>query len=340
MMVLIGNTHRAVLDILRDKGVKATFFVIGSAAAINGDLLHRIYREGHDIGNHTFTHINSAEASADRLNIELNATQRLFEATLGVHTKLFRPPYARDIEPQTVDGTEVLRLAASLGYITIGMTIDPKDWFRPSAEQIVHKTVEDAIKGRGNVVLLHDAGGMREATVEALPQIIDKLHAEGFRFVTIHELLELPRTAVMPQVAPEHNWIDYVESRWLHALQWAFNSAVTLLFYLGLSLGTVRLLWVSSFALWHARRAKHRPERAWAPRSVAVIIPAYNEEKVICASIHTLLASRLKKFNILVVDDGSTDRTVELVRHTFRGTSRVVSLRRRMQVSGRHSTTA
>jgi cellulose synthase/poly-beta-1,6-N-acetylglucosamine synthase-like glycosyltransferase/peptidoglycan/xylan/chitin deacetylase (PgdA/CDA1 family)/spore germination protein YaaH len=317
-----------ILDILRDKGVRATFFVIGSAAAIHGDLLRRTYREGHDIGNHTFTHINSAEASAERLNIELNATQRLLEATLGVHTKLFRPPYARDIEPQTVDGTEALRLAASLGYITIGMTIDPKDWFRPIAEQIVDKTVEGAIIGLGNVVLLHDSGGVREATVLALPQIIDKLHAEGFRFVTIHELLQLPRAAVMPQVAPEHNWA-IASNHTGFILYSGFNTVVTLLFYLGLSLGTVRLLWVSSFALWHARRAKHRPDRPWAPRSLVVIIPAYNEEKVICASIQTLLASRLKKFKIIVVDDGSADRTVELVRHTFRGTSRVSVLTKR-----------
>src|SRR4029453_5021033 len=77
------------------------------------------------------------------------------------------------------------------------------------------------------------------------------------------------------------------------------------------------------FAVWHARRAKHRPDPPWAPRSVAVIIPAYNEEKVICASIQTLLASRLKKFKIIVVDDGSADRTAELVRHPFRATPRV-----------------
>ena len=152
-----------ILDILRDKGVRATFFVIGAAATLNRNILHRIYLEGHDIGNHTFTHVNSAEASVERLKIELNATQRLFEATLGIHTRLFRPPYARDIEPQTIDGTEALRLASSLGYVTIGMNIDPKDWYRPMAEQIVHDTVEGAINHRGNVVLLHDAGGMRSS---------------------------------------------------------------------------------------------------------------------------------------------------------------------------------
>jgi peptidoglycan-N-acetylglucosamine deacetylase len=311
-----------ILDILKDKRIRATFFVIGSAATVNMDLLRRIYEEGHDIGNHTFTHVNSAEVSVERLNMEINANQRLFEATLGVHTKLFRPPYARDIEPQTVDATEVLRLAGSLGYFTIGMRIDPKDWLRPKAEHIVRATLAGALDRRGNVVLLHDSGGNREPTVEALPQIIDELHGKGFRFVTVHELLNLPRAAVMPQIAHEQKWLITSNQAgfFLYSL---FNSIVLLLFYLGLVLGTVRLIWVCTFALLHAGREKKRQTSTWTPSSVAVIVPAYNEEKVICASIRALLASPLQDFEIIVVDDGSIDHTAEIVRRTFAANPRV-----------------
>jgi cellulose synthase/poly-beta-1,6-N-acetylglucosamine synthase-like glycosyltransferase/peptidoglycan/xylan/chitin deacetylase (PgdA/CDA1 family)/spore germination protein YaaH len=311
-----------ILDILKDKDVRATFFVIGSAAAVNMDTLRRIYEEGHDLGNHTFNHVNSAEVSIERLNMEINASQRLFEATLGIHTKLFRPPYARDIEPQTVDATEVLRLAGSLGYITIGMRIDPKDWLRPKAEQIVRETLEGALKRTGNVVLLHDSGGNREPTLEALPQIIDELHAKGFRFVTVHELLDLPRAAVMPQSAREPKW--FITSNHAGFLLYSlFNSIVILLFYLGLLLGTLRLLWVTSFALLHTGRVKRRQASTWMPPSFSVIIPAYNEERVICASINALLASSLPDFDIIVVDDGSVDRTAELVCSTFATNQRV-----------------
>ena len=315
-----------ILDILKDKGIKATFFVIGSAAAVNMDTLRRIYEDGHDIGNHTFNHVNSAEVSLERLNMEINASQRLFEATLGMHTKLFRPPYARDMEPQTVDATEVLRLAASLGYFTIGMRIDPKDWLRPKAEQIVHQTLEGALKGRGNVVLLHDAGGNRDPTLEALPKIIDELHAKGFRFVTVHELLNLPRTAVMPQIAREPKWF-IASNQAGFRLYSLFNSFVLLLFYLGLLLGTVRLLWVCSFALLHTGRVKRREAYAWMPSSFSVVIPAYNEERVICASIQALLASSPSDFSIIVVDDGSIDGTARIVRETFADTHRVRCLR-------------
>ena len=314
-----------VLDILAAKGVKATFFIVGSAGAVNGDVLKRIYEEGHDIGNHTFTHLNTANASSERLAFEINATQRLIEATVGARTKLFRPPYAQDLEPQTIDGAQALILAGSLGYLTIGMDIDPKDWVRPLAGQIVANTVNGAMKGQGNVILLHDAGGIRNSTVEALPQIIDKLQQADFRFMPLHELLGLARDDVMPRVGPEDALI-VASNRAGFSLFRGMNSFLMLLFYAGITLGTVRLLWVASFAIVHARRERERLRQVWMPRSLAVLIPAFNEEKVICNSIHALLASRVRKFKIIVIDDGSSDATATVVRRTFGRTNRVIVL--------------
>lgn len=311
-----------ILDILAQKDVKATFFVVGSAGAVNRDLLQRIYREGHDIGNHTFTHLHLADFSHEHFRLELNATQRLLESTLGVRTKLFRPPFGGDLEPQTIDGADALRVASQLGYLTIGMKIDPKDWARPLARQIVAKTVDAAVKGEGNVVLLHDAGGPREATIEALPQIIDQLREQGFRFVATHELIGLNRDAIMPRVEPEDGLImalNYAS----FSLFSGFSSFVAFLFQLGIALGTLRMIWVATFAVIHARRERKRWNLAWMPEKFAVIVPAHNEEKVICASVRALLASEVSNFKIVVVDDGSTDRTAEVVRETFAGNPRV-----------------
>jgi cellulose synthase/poly-beta-1,6-N-acetylglucosamine synthase-like glycosyltransferase len=260
--------------------------------------------------------------SGDHLKFEVNATQRLFEATLGIRTKLFRPPYARDLEPSTIDGAEVLRLVGSLGYFSIGMSIDPKDWYRPRAESIVAKTMEGAIKGDGNVVLLHDAGGIRDATVDALPLIIDRLRAEGFRFATIHELRRLSREAVMPRVEQANSWI-IKSNHASFALYSGMYAFVGLLFQIGIALGTLRLVWVAGLALVHARWEKLRAGDKWVPQSVAVVVPAFNEESVICASVRALLASHMKKFKIIVVDDGSSDRTAQVVREAFANTSRV-----------------
>lgn len=316
-----------VLDILAAKGVKASFFIIGSAGVVNTDLIQRMYREGHDIGNHTFTHVNSAEVSTEHLKFEINATQRLLEATVGARTRLFRPPYAADLEPQTIDGAEVLRVSGSLGYLTIGMNIDPKDWQRPLARQIVSATVEGAKRGDGNVVLLHDAGGIRTATIAALPEIIDTLRAEGYRFVAIHELLGLKRDDAMPRVNSDEALIVSLNLAGF-ALFSGINSIAYALFYLGIGLGTIRLLWVLVFASVHARRAKKRADNVWVPQSMAVIIPAYNEEKVICNSVGAILASDIEGFEILVVDDGSTDNTADVVRRTFKDEPRVRIIRK------------
>ena len=115
MMDLNSRYTDRVLDVLAAKQVKATFFVVGSASVVNQSILQRIYREGHDIGNHTFTHTNASDVSSEHLRLELNATQRLIEATVGVRTRLFRPPYAADLEPHTIDAAEALEVAGSSG---------------------------------------------------------------------------------------------------------------------------------------------------------------------------------------------------------------------------------
>ena len=311
-----------ILDILAEKSVKATFFIVGSAGALNTDLLRRIYREGHEIGNHTFTHLNTTIASPERIQFEINATQRLIESTIGARTTLFRPPYGDDLEPQTIDGAQVLTLAGALGYLTIGMDIDPKDWQRPLASQIVAATIEQASKGHGKVILLHDAGGLRNSTIEALPQIVDKLREAGFRFLPVHELLGLSRDEVMPRVGPEDAWItasNYAGFAFFKNM----NAFLTLFFYAGIVLGTVRLVWVASFALVHARRERQRLHLVWTPTSIAALIPAFNEEKVICKSVQALLASPERNFKIIVIDDGSSDATIDVVRRTFAHNERV-----------------
>ena len=117
--------------------------------------------------------------SPQLLSLELNATERLFESRLGRRSVLFRPPYAEDVEPETPEQVKPLLVTGDLGYYTIGMQIDPNDWKNPGVDQIVQATIEGAVRGEGNVVLLHDSGGDRAQTVEALPQIIAGLRA-GF----------------------------------------------------------------------------------------------------------------------------------------------------------------
>ena len=305
-----------ILDILAEKDVKATFFVVGMAGVANPDILQRLYREGHDIGNHTFTHLNAEMASPEHVNLEINATQRAIEAAVGARTTLFRPPYGRHLGPQTVDGAETLSLAASLGYITIDVGVDPRDWARHRADQIVARTLEEIDAGTAHVITLHDAGGNRTATVEALPQLIDQLRIRGYDLVTVHELLGLQRDQILPPVGPDDAFIVATNQAGFGFLR-GLRTSFAWLVGLSLVLGTLRLVFVAALGLAHAWREKRRSALAWRPSSVAVLIPAFNEEKVICKTVHALLACRHRKFHIFVIDDGSNDRTADVVQGTF-----------------------
>ncbi len=319
-----------ILDILRDKHVHATFFIIGTNGESNPKLIDRIDAEGHDIGNHTYTHPNIADVSEKRTTLELNATERLLESRIGRRSLLFRPPYAEDVEPETPDQVRPLVFTSSLGYYSVGMQIDPDDWRRPPANEIIKRVLEQAASGEGNVVLLHDAGGDRSATVAALPTLIDALRDKGYRLVTISDLLhaqrpEVTRDSVMPEV--KENKIDV--GLWLEAYGFVLiNNIGRLLrglFILGISFGVMRFAIIMTLALFRRRHIVTQTT-VDLPR-VSVVVPAYNEERLIVRTVETLLGSQGVEIEIIVVDDGSTDHTAERVLEKFSANSRVRFIR-------------
>ena len=311
-----------ILDILRQYQVPATFFVVGLNGELYPEVLRRIVEEGHEIGNHTFTHPNVASISPQQFRLEINATERLLESRLGLRSVLFRPPYAEDVEPENPEQVKPLLFTSEHGYYTIGMQIDPDDWQNPGVEQIVQRTIDGAVNGEGHVVLLHDSGGDRSQTVAALPRIIEGLRAQGFALVSISTLLDLPRDAVMPSLPADQRLSARVTDIGFHLISWASNT-LSLLFFVGIILGVLRLLFIGFLAV--AERWKHRQRKYGTDFSptVSVIIPAYNEEKVITQTIQSLLASLYSSFDIVVVDDGSTDKTLQRVQQEFAGNTRV-----------------
>ena len=315
-----------ILDILKEKGVHATFFIIGENGAAYPRLVQRALAEGHDLGNHTFTHPNLGETPNGVAALELNATQRLIEALTGRSTRLCRPPYLGDAEPTSAEEIAPMQEAERLGYLIVGLKVDPDDWQKPAPELIVERVVAQATdpdpEKRGQVVLLHDAGGDRAATVAALPKLIDALRAKGFEFATVSELARLTRDEAMPPVpvddaSPVVNRYVFFTYSWL-------QGAVTTLFLAAIGLGLARLLALCGLALVGRARANKRGVPAEAGElSVSVLIPAFNEAKVIAASVRQILASTHRKVRIIVIDDGSTDGTSDVVRASFAGDQRV-----------------
>ena len=309
-----------ILDILKDRGVRAVFFVIGLNADLHPGILERMVAEGHEIGNHSFTHPDSSNISKQQFRLELNATERLFEARLGRRSLLFRPPYAEDVEPETPDQVEPLVVTSSRGYYTIGIGIDPGDWRTPGVDQIVESTIDLAQNGAGHVVLLHDSGGDRTQTIAALPRIIDGLRGQGFTIVPISKLLGVSRDVVMPPVPEgERASLLIVDAGFLAFS--AFNGFLQVLFIIGLVLGCLRLLVLATLAI--GQRLWRRAPSSAPHLRVAVIVPAFNEVKVIDRTITSLLESDGEPFEIIVVDDGSSDGTFAKVREMFGSEPRV-----------------
>ena len=296
----------------------ATFFVIGGNGEKNPELLRRVYAEGHDIGNHTYTHPNIADVTTTQLGLEVSATQRLFESVLGHQTHLFRSPYGEDSEPETQDQVRPMEYLGKQGYVFVGMRIDPNDWDRPGVDAIVDETVHQAETGEGNVILLHDGGGDRSETVAALPRIIETLKAKGYRFATVSELLGQTRDTIMPEVKGE-NPLVVLGNRIGFFLLYIWSSGLQYLFVIGTALGLGRLGVLATLALAEKVRNRHRPAGDGAGElSVAVVVPAYNEETVVLQTVRSLLACQHPAaFEIIVVDDGSTDKTYALLREAF-----------------------
>jgi len=308
-----------ILDVLKERHAPAVFFVIGEAANTAPDLLKREYNEGHEIGNHTFTHPKFDEISHTQIKWELNLTQRLIESTLGVKSILFRPPYGIDHQPEYAEEVAQLPYPQELGYIIVGQKIDPDDWrmtddkLQRPAQEIADDVLRQADKG--NVVLLHDGGGEREQTVAALPLIIDELRAKGYEFVSVSDLLGKTRADVMVPLTFRERLSARADGLIFGIVQW-LRLAIATVFILGIVLVSGRALIIGILAIIEKLRPDHA-QLPDPPPSLTVLIPAYNEESVIVQTVTSVLLSDLTDIQVIVVDDGSTDRTLELLQSHF-----------------------
>jgi cellulose synthase/poly-beta-1,6-N-acetylglucosamine synthase-like glycosyltransferase/peptidoglycan/xylan/chitin deacetylase (PgdA/CDA1 family) len=325
---------RRVLDALKRFGVPGTFFVIGENAERHPDLIEAEWRNGDEIGNHSYTHPNIAAVSPQRVRFELNATQRVLQADLGRSTLMFRPPYNADAEPTSAEEVKPILDAARLGYITVGEYLDPQDWrlndaqgHRRSPQDIAQAVLDRVHGGHGNTILLHDGGGDRNNTVAAIKIFVPELQREGFRFVTVSELAGFTRDQAMPPVSPEDRAVlgtDRLAFETLFVtetvLRWTFTLAIIL--------GAARVLFSTLLALVARRRERRESIAASGePPTVSVLIAAYDERPVIRGTIEAVLGNTLAPLEVIVVDDGSKDGTSEEVRAHFADEPRVQLLR-------------
>ncbi|MDX2183621.1 MAG: glycosyltransferase [Gemmatimonadaceae bacterium] len=306
-----------ILDTLAARGAVASFFVIGREVVDHPAIARRIVNEGHEIGNHTFGHPDLGGMSAAAVRVELAAAGRVIEAVTGRRPRLFRPPYIGDARPATAERLMPMAVAAELGLRTAALEVDTRDWQLNDPARIVRRALDGLSNGR--IILLHDAGGDRTPTVAAVGPLVDSLRARGYTLTTVAGLLDAPVEAALPEVpAAEqaHRWLDVAALGVARVVQWV----LVMVFAVALVLGTARLVGIALLAtIERLRRARARrtPRIGWTsgrPPSVTVLVPAYNEARVIGRTIDSLLAQEYPGLEILVIDDGSTDGTAEAAR--------------------------
>jgi peptidoglycan-N-acetylglucosamine deacetylase len=320
-----------ILDILKAKKIPAAFFVVGINAENNMPLLKRIYNEGHEVGDHTFTHPNIAEVSRKRALWEMEMTRLLIECVTGHSTILFRAPYNADFTPQKIEELLPVAVARTKNYLDIGESIDPLDW-EPGvkADSIFQRVVRmkeeletDKRESGGNIILLHDAGGdTREETVKALPKIIDYFQKQGYEFTTIANLLGKKKEELMPTVPKGSGYYLIEANLVLFKTTSIIGHILFSLFIVFIFLSVARVILMLVLTLRERRREKKEslmfPVLSSYPL-VSIIVPAYNEEVNAVGSLQNLLKTDYPNFEIIFVDDGSRDDTYEKVSYVFSG---------------------
>ncbi|TRX16449.1 polysaccharide deacetylase family protein [Flavobacterium franklandianum] len=309
-----------ILDILKKEKVSATFFVVGLQAENNIPLLQRIYNEGHEIGNHTFTHPNIATVSLERASTEMESTRLLIEAVTGRSTVLFRAPYNADAEPTTESELKPITLSKEQNYYTVGESIDPNDWEKGAkADSIYARTIKlyEANPEKG-IILLHDAGGNRQATVDALPRIIKYFKSKGIQFTTVANLLGKTKNDLMPKANESFLSVD----NFIFDFGYWLGHFIFATFWVAIILGFARILLMFIMAfIKKYKDHKHPPSYNLQNTNpfpkVSIIVPAYNEEINAVKTIDNLLLQDYPNFDIIFIDDGSKDKTHQMILDAF-----------------------
>jgi peptidoglycan-N-acetylglucosamine deacetylase len=184
-----ANTPR-LLEILKQRNIKATFFLIGQNAAANPDIVRQILADGHEIGNHSWTHPQLSKLSDDRVKAEITKTQDAIKEASGFTPTILRPPYG------AITARQREWIESQFGLNIILWSVDPLDWKRPGASVITQRILGQVRPGA--IILSHD---IHKQTVDAMPATLDGLIAKGYKFVTVTQLIAMNKPKPSPASA-------------------------------------------------------------------------------------------------------------------------------------------
>lgn len=309
-----------VLDVLAQHDVPATFFVVGKRVVDHPSLTRRIWDEGHELANHTFTHPDVASEHPWRQRFEVALTDRVIAGATGRQSTMYRLPFSSEAAQISPGELEVLhRFDDRLAVFSDGFT---RDYLATDAADILDDVPALDASG-GLVLLLHDGGGDRSATVAALDQLIPELRARGMEFVSLSEALGVDRDAVNPPAGRFERWSGTAVVELLQ-LAGVLRVVLRYIAYALLCWAIVKVILDIVLALAHRRRMRRRVVALDHTPTVSIIVPAYNEAESISDALRTILASNYPVTEVIVVDDGSSDGTADVARSLASGRVRVI----------------
>mgnify|MGYP002620571340 CR=1 FL=1 len=324
-----------ILAVLDQHDVPGTFFVVGTQVARYPTLVRDIVDQGHDIGVHTFTHPDMALLPPWVRALELSQTQMALAASAGVTTPLLRFPYSSGADSLNDETWPLVQEAGRYGYVVVTSSVDSRDWDAPDVETIVNAAIPRDDKS--GIVLLHDAGGERSKTVAALDRLIPILKERGYQFLTASEGLRAAQAlagvdpaAIDATFDPEslmaanpHPVTRATLSEQLRGLllMQSVRLADSLFDWLRIAvllIGVLLVLRTMGLFLLAGRHVRQRrsPGWSWGPpvdQPVSVVIPVYNERENIEAAVRSIANGNYPEIEVIVVDDGSTDGSADIV---------------------------
>ena len=312
-----GKVTPELLDTLKANGIHATFFMLGRNIVLHPDFVHRMVEEGHTVASHSLFHPHLGEMPRWRETFELVVSERIIRASAGVTTKLWRMPYDDGTGTLTSPGQiEALLRGQRLGYTHATYEFDTLDWQQAADPQATAADIAlpDFSTENNFSVLMHDAGGPNRA--RGIDYITNRLVPEakknGYTFTSLAE--SNPGIAAINTPAASAP-ADRVADAFFGALISWPSVIMLVMFWLAVALTVVYGGFNAVLAIGRFRRRRKVvwPDPSAINLPVTVLLAAYNEERVIARTIETVLASRFPITEVLVVNDGSTDGTGDVV---------------------------